>query len=374
MERYQVAVLGAPDSGKTVYLATLNHLLGEARLAPGLAVTVRPAEVASRFEAIFQQIANPADDGFPAPTSMDNITEWHFECSVFARGKSFPLMTLAYFDAAGEWVRSPIFKSPQSKKFFRPREGTHAVLAFIDGEQVARFVCGKVDERTFMRENVPNSLRRAINECSGPVHIVVSKWDLLTDELTLAEVKGALLGTQDSWLRDIISDRNAGGGRGPLAPGRVRLIPVTSLGEFVYVGPDGFIHKKPDMEPMPKNVLVPLAAVLPDLCIRAVEAAARASAADFRPWWRTGSQEDQSLGMSVVAIAITIAEGLTIASGKLMRLILKGRMPMSVLFAHFRKPRLGAVKTQSAAFRYMMKSLVRYLRQFEIDHPDSRLT
>lgn len=379
MEQYLVAVIGAPESGKTVYLATLSHLLGEARLAPGLAAVVRPAMVAARLESTYQRIADPAAD-FPPPTPLKDITQWDVECGVFARGRTFPLMTISYFDAAGEWVRKPLLDSAESELFHGLIDRIDAVLAFVDGDQLVRHLDGEVVEATFVKENVKPILQ-VINRCSGPVHIVITKWDLLQGRYSLEDVRASLLGGGHNGMSTMVAGRRSDSGRWLHSLGRVRLIPVTSLGSFAFIDAQGYVQKRHGMEPAPMNVLVPFAAVLPDLCTRAAEAEAaeRVAAAVRR---RESRQDSQNSGWELSAvgfriplngIAMALTSGLAATSSGMVRLVLKGRVPIGVALAMLVEPKLKRVKSRDAAFRYMMKCLIRYLRDFERDFPPSRL-
>jgi hypothetical protein len=378
--RYLVAVVGPVESGKTVYFATLGHLLGETRMAPGVSAVIRPAHTAARLDAIHQRIADPAA-AFPPPTPMQDITRWDVECGVSALGRSFPLMTVTYFDAAGEWFLRPLLDGPQSAEFHGLIEEPDAVLAFVDGEQLGRYLTGRDPEATFVAKNV-RPILKVINKCSGPVHIVVTKWDLLRGRHTLDDVRRALLEGADGGLRAMVTDRSAASGRWLHSPGRVRLIPVTSLGAFAAVDGQGLLRKRPGMAPDPVNVLVPFAAVLPDLCTRAAEAAADAARARAERRRRAQREAGLAAGLEFTAaglsipldgIAMAIAGGLTATSSGIARLVMSGRVPLGVALATLREPRLRKVRSAESAFRYLMQCLVRYLRDFERAHPASRL-
>lgn len=136
-----VAVVGPPESGKTVFLSTLSHLLDEDQLAAGLTTRIVPAKVAARLRKTFDQIADPSS-GFPAPTPLKEILQWDVECGVSARGQYFPLMLVSYFDAAGEWVRNPTLGTAETDLFFGKIDRPDAVLAFLDGDQLAAHLAG----------------------------------------------------------------------------------------------------------------------------------------------------------------------------------------------------------------------------------------
>jgi hypothetical protein len=379
-QQYLVAVVGAPESGKSVYLATLGHLLGEARVAPGVTTRIVPAKTEALLQKIYSDIADPAAN-FPAPTPLGGTLQWDVECGVSARGRNFPLMTISYFDAAGEWVRNPVLGGAESELFFGLIDRLDAVLAFVDGNQLAWYLEGHTSSAVFVKDNIDPILRVA-NRCTGPVHIVVTKWDLLQSRYSLGAVRAALLDDSKGHLRRLIDDRKSGAGRWLHSPGRIRLIPVTSLGEsFAFVNPEGVVQKRPGAEPDPMNVLVPFTAVLPDLCIRAAEAAEadqRAAAATRRLEFRHSPRDFGTLtaldfSIPLAGVAMVVLRGVAGTSRGIAGLVMKGRLPIGVALATLREPALKRVRTDGAAFRYMMKHLVRHLRDFERSFPDSRL-
>lgn len=379
-QQYLVAVVGAPESGKSVYLATLGHLLGEARVAPGVTTRIVPAQTEALLQKIYSDIADPAAN-FPAPTPLGGTLQWDVECGVSARGRNFPLMTISYFDAAGEWVRNPVLAGAESELFFGLIDRMDAVLAFVDGNQLAWYLEGHTSPDVFVKDNIAPILRVA-NRCTGPVHIVVTKWDLLQARYSLGAVRAALLDDSKGHLRRLIEDRKPGSGRWLHSPGRIRLIPVTSLGaSFAFVDPDGVVQKRPGKEPDPMNVLVPFTAVLPDLCVRAAEAAEaeqQAAAAARRRESRQNAHDFGTLtvlGLSIplAGMAMAVTSGLATTSRGIAGLAMMGRLPIGVALATLLPPHLKRVRTDGAAFRYMMKHLVRHLRDFERSFPDSRL-
>lgn len=229
----------------------------------------------------------------------------------------------------------------------------------------------------FVKQNI-SPILNVINRCPGPVHIVVTKWDLVESRYALGNVRAALLAHKG--LRQLVDRRKDGAGRWLHSTGRVRLIPVSSVGSsFVYIDAQGYLRKRPGTEPDPLNVLVPFAAVLPDLCIQAAEeadgATRAAAAARRRESWQRDIGSFSALGfeLPLAGIAMVVSIGLAATSRAMVRLVMKGRVPIGVALAVAVEPRLKRVRSESAAFRYLMKQLARRLHDFERRSPESRL-
>src|SRR5262245_46248093 len=97
-------MVGVPKSGKTVYLALLNHFFSTGgEIAPGLKLMVTPLTAEDRLAAKYRQIISP-DPHWPLGTKPTEIPRWTFECHVMARSETYQIMNITYLDYAGEWL------------------------------------------------------------------------------------------------------------------------------------------------------------------------------------------------------------------------------------------------------------------------------
>ncbi|MFR9798702.1 hypothetical protein ACL02U_22820 [Streptomyces sp. MS06] len=143
-----------------------------------------------------------------------------------------------------------------------------ALLGLLDGRKVLETMRGNGD---FLDQDMARVFG-LLQSCSGPIHFAITKWDLLAGHYSLKQVRDRLLEHPDF---DVLATgrrdwKTAGM---PVPPGRIRLIPISSVGSnFAFLGADGAMHKRANARPRPLNVDVGFAAVLPDLLARAVSA------------------------------------------------------------------------------------------------------
>jgi hypothetical protein len=341
-----------------VYLATLSHVLGQQWIAQGLTAVVKPAIVGSQLEAIYRQVADSRAD-FPKATLLSEINTWRFEFRVAAAGRAYPLLSVKYFDAAGEWMRNPLLSGREADQWHSLIDDMDAVLGFIDGDQLMRYLDGLLSESDFFTANI-GRLVPILNRCTGPVHIVVTKWDLLQGRYSLRDVKSTL----SRWLRALTDSRPVIGRGFMNHARRVRLIPVTSLGSFAYMDSRGLVQKRGGSAPTPANVLVPFVAVLPDLVLNAADVNADERQQRLLQRARENAEASRfqifNVSLPIGFFWAWLASWLAGAS----------RMPTGILDS---SPRLAGVNGSHDAYRYMQKCLFRELREFERSWPDSRL-
>ncbi len=377
MNQYTVVMLGLRGSGKSAYLATLNHLLSRCQIADGLVVKVQPAADHAELENLYQDFIDP-DSRWPPGTVT--AREWKFTCEVLARGNSFPLLEIVYIDYRGELLEGKE-AGDAAARLFNNIDRNAAMLALIDGEKILDVLEERLNGEQFYRENI-DKLISWINQCHGPVHLVISKWDLLAPKYDLGEVTDLLFKVGGGQLKTTASQRAASTRTG-FRRGFIRLIPVSALGGVAYRGPDGRMLKDPDALPAPVNVEVPMAAVLPDLILSVHEHLVRnLAAADPAPdrngsaepgtadWWANVFEhaQDSVTGrlMSVMILAALGAVGLVKVSGRLL-----GWVP--ALIARMPRP-LHQVRTSRSALLYASRALAQRLRDFELDYRGSRLS
>lgn len=372
---FKVVALGVRGSGKTVYFAILHHLLRNKQIADGLAIKVQPPVVRNRFEDLYQRIADPTRP-WPEATVRGSIDEWTFSFVVNARGKSFPIMNIEYVDYAGELLASVTADDAVREDLTQRIHSAHALLVIVDGQQLFGLLSGQLSEDRFYRDNIEPVIP-ALLECAGPIHLVISKWDLIDGRFTLNDCRKRLLSLQESWLRDQLRVRREGRNGHSAARGLMRLIPVSSVGAFVK--PEGsFMQRQAGMTPAPQNILVPFLAIAPDLAWSALnqwqsdrQASRRSSSAD--------AQASSTTAFSFMSLAVShhflaaVAGSAVGGTAATWKFFFKHRVPIGVFLTRFREPRLRSVRRARSAYQYAVKSIVHKLREYDDDFPDSRL-
>ncbi|HEY9873624.1 MAG TPA: hypothetical protein V6D12_09305 [Candidatus Obscuribacterales bacterium] len=95
-----------------------------------------------------------------------------------------------------------------------------------------------------------------MQDSDKPIHFVISKWDIVEQSYTLEQIRDRLLEIDE--IKNLVRIRNQKG-----SP--VRLIPVSAVGKgFAIAQADGSMKKTGEL-PMPFQVEVPLACILPDM-------------------------------------------------------------------------------------------------------------
>ncbi|MEU5878655.1 hypothetical protein [Spirillospora sp. NPDC047279] len=262
---FRIVALGLPNAGKSVYLSTLHHELINS-LAPGVVLTV-PLDERKRLTRIYDAAADPRTNSWPAATRANaKMHESKFTCSVASRrGGAIRLLDFSYVDYAGEWLTEPSEGSSLDQDLQDQIEKANVLLGIIDGRRLLEYLAGDISPHVYFYTRI-RPVAEHMRAFAGPIHFVISKWDLLRHTYTLAEVRSRLFESQDApWLREMVQTRTARQGLLGRTVGTVRLIPVSSMGDFAYLDGDGNIKKNVDRAPEPCNVPVPLVAVIPDL-------------------------------------------------------------------------------------------------------------
>src|SRR6266566_3283275 len=104
----KVVVLGFPNAGKTVFLASMYHQLATPGQA-GCVLDMKP-EQRNKLIEIYDQIADTEKD-FPPSTAPGETTEWSFTGRVRSLKRFYPVFKFSYLDYAGERGRD-LFKPP----------------------------------------------------------------------------------------------------------------------------------------------------------------------------------------------------------------------------------------------------------------------
>jgi hypothetical protein len=391
---FNIVTLGPPKSGKTVYIATLHDVIGGGAFARGISFTTDPAE-RSRLQRIYDQVANPHKN-WPDQTSAGvEMRETIFRCMVEWTGAGsryrkrirrfvFPAFDISYVDYAGEWIPEAERQDPQLiNPFYQKVREAHVILGVIDGMRLLQYLSGDDSGQSFFHDEI-RPIVEIMRGYPVPVHFVVTKWDLLSG-YTVDEIRDQLLASTGTGFRELVDARTAEGRLGN-AVGQVRIIPVSSVGDFAMLGPDWKMEKVIDRTPTHLNVEIPMVAAVVDICdmayvvLREEEKArlkeSRAKKPSGTKTVNPGTNVTVSpFGLTVnlgAVIAITVSSGLQVGRQLGRPAALIGRS-MRRQYRRIRTHGLQAVKSDEAALFYVARTFRERLTKFEneaVGHPD----
>ncbi|KAK1183132.1 hypothetical protein B7755_036375 [Streptomyces sp. NBS 14/10] len=412
MEKFNVVALGPSGSGKTVYLAALQERLRTQD--PELGFHVRlPRDQERKLTEVYSEVASSGD--WPAPTDRTETPEWTFTCRMWTRFGVFETMQIEYIDYAGEHLTHPVGEGSQVQDWFEERlETADALLGLLDGVKIRGLLFGNRGAEDFLRDDLA-PMFSLMQGFPGPIHFVVTKWDLVEQNFTLADVRQRLM--REPTFSQLVASRAPGKTRRfPVPPGRIRLIPVSAVGRgFAVLDSEGKVRKLDRTNPKPMNVEIPLVSVLPDLCVRAYEAlriseARRAAGQDPQQDQEAGQGQDLgqdpgdqseagapgspgrvrkllAAGLSPQLQAQLMKSGITVSPAVLAGFLdaalgalgqLASRSPREVrrakrLQRSWRGRRVKSVKDEKSAVHHTVHRLVGQLGEFERAEPDSIL-
>jgi hypothetical protein len=251
---YEVLMLGARGSGKTVFLASLYKQLAT-QAEHGFFLDVDSLANQKRLNRIYAQLAKEGE--WPPATKPSEVSEWTFTCRVQTQGLSiYPACRFTYLDYSGGRLTDVLEEmgSPLSN-FELKLEQADALLCLLDGHKIATLMGGASADQTFELVDIPNMLH-IMQNTERAIHFVISKWDLLDGRFTLRQIRERLYKIPE--FSNIVTSRVKAG-----IP--IRLIPISSVGmNFATPQPDGSMKKIAGAVPRPFHVEAPLACILPD--------------------------------------------------------------------------------------------------------------
>jgi len=248
----KVMMLGTRGSGKTTLLASMFHHLQYGGGPYGYRLRARLQESA-RLSAWFNQILDPSSD-WPAGTATADLANFEFELVGAADGSEHPVFRIDYADYAGGLLTEPQMPgSTLQNELVAQISTADALFGLVDGQRIHQFFNGEPAGGVYLSGTLA-PLIGVLRNADCPVHLVLTKWDLLrdlagTDNDRLSLV-GRLLMAQPSF-RSLVRWRADKGQE-------TRLIPVSALGPaFAVRDEDGFMVKLEDglIEPINLNVL-----------------------------------------------------------------------------------------------------------------------
>jgi hypothetical protein len=260
---FRVIALGISGTGKTVFLASMFRNLSFQ--APGRSFFLE-TELEQRV-ALSKIYSAVADTSQPWPTStrVGQTREFLFDCVAFDEDHNkHQILQISYLDYAGELLEEEQQAGVTALSDLKTRvQSAHALLGMIDGYRLRQLILNESAGRSYLEYSLEPMLG-ILQSATCPVHLVITKWDLLRDFGEIAEtddndrlalVAQALMAYPH--FSSLVSH----------SPNRVvRLIPVSAVGStFVEIDKSGQVVKRPDGRVRATNVDVPLCAVLPDL-------------------------------------------------------------------------------------------------------------
>ena len=252
MNNYKILTLGASGAGKTVFLASMFKELSIQK-DDKFKFEVEDYKQQKLLNSIYTQVIT--GETWPPGTRYSDVSEWTFTCRVQTENlDKYTACQFTYFDYAGGRL-TDVDEDPEFKAMVKQAD---AILGLLDGQKIHAWISGgnksKVD--SFLNEDLPNILKW-MQDCTVPIHFVISKWDLLyRDKISLDEVRDRLFTIPE--FEQLVRSRND-------IDSPIRLIPVSSVGfKFAKPEPDGSMKKIPGANPEPFQTETPVACVLPD--------------------------------------------------------------------------------------------------------------
>lgn len=261
-ETYDIVMIGRSNAGKTVYLASLFYQLFEPVNELGFYLL---APIAQRKELINRITALRHNREWPDSTLISDFTTWDFHLMVEQGETVYNPISFRYFDYAGELISSG--KSGETtlqQQFYDRAKRSHAVAYMIDGQVIFNHLEYADKEAGGNEENPEATLSEVlfhlvsdITDIRVPVHLVITKWDILEAKgYSLEQVRDTLLQVRE--FSNFIKHQNK-------SKKPIRLIPLSSTGkEFASLQPDGHMQINAHSELQPLQVEVPLACVIFD--------------------------------------------------------------------------------------------------------------
>ncbi len=260
---FKVVALGLAGSGKTVLLASLFNQLNYLRDGRSYFLRASP-EQRLALSAVYRTLSDTGQ-GWPHATRVSECTEYLFDCvAVDSDRGQHHVLSLSYLDYAGDLLENAQQAGPAAFQQLNEHIGSaQTLLGMIDGEFLVRLLRNEATGHNYFEFEMRTMLG-LLQEARCPIHLVISKWDLVhdfgepegaDDQLRLAAAIAAL-----RRFPHFESLLKYGAGR------LIRIIPVSAVGPvFARYDPVGAVVKRPDGKVHPRNVEVPLCAVVPDL-------------------------------------------------------------------------------------------------------------
>lgn len=261
MQRYKVLMLGTPEAGKTVLMASMYQRLAVQSSDIGFSLSCNTEVQRATLNRIYREIINTSSE-WPQKTRSSMVSEWHFTCNIQAKDlNNYPTLQFTYLDYAGEVLTDPKEGESSVSTIHEEIERADVLLAMLDGYEILKLMLNKENDDFIYLKLTP--ILQIVAQCHQPVHFVITKWDLLDGKFSLAQIRSRLL--EIEVFHQTVLNRSE--------KYSTRLIPISSVGigfaELQTQANDGIIMRKiPGAKPSPFQVEIPFACVLPDVLER----------------------------------------------------------------------------------------------------------
>lgn len=246
MENHKVLILGPRGSGKTVFLCSMYYQLSMATSTNFYVETTNAFNgrlLKNNYIGLLSK--------WPDANLTHEIDEWEFRCFVKTPKKSFPTFSVTYYDYSGGRI-TDLFDD--ENEFYNIVEDADIILGLIDGDKL--FNNSEGDMKLMLELDMVITELNNRHIAGKPVHLVISKWDMLhSKNITISQVREKLL--TYPMFAQFVENIKANGDF-------IRLIPVSSVGFEFAEKENGEMKRKPNAKLQPYNVDVPLALALLD--------------------------------------------------------------------------------------------------------------
>jgi hypothetical protein len=364
--QHRVTALGLVGAGKTVYLTVLTQAIfkGEA-LARDIGWSLEPASSELRWNRLYGQLKS-LKTPWPRSTRTDELNPLTIALTATRGHAEYRALEISYTDFSGEHAQPG--EGIDTTFYDQVITNSDALLIFIDGEQLLALLAGQQTAREFYRQAV-EKLMRPMELTSGPVHVVITKWDRMAGrDDALAEARDALRNLNHRRWQAFLATREHRVRNGPLKSGIVRLIPVSSVGREFARAKNANFGSGPDTVPRPFNVEMPLVAALRDLAYvdlqkrypgrgrpeREVPAGSIGGDADYSPWPLA-----LNLHLHLLYLARLVAYFVLRAALRLRLYSRRLTSTVRIILARQREPSARRVRDEASALEFITAVLER---------------
>jgi hypothetical protein len=357
----KVVVLGFPNAGKTVFLASMYRRLATPGQA-GCVLDMKP-EQRKKLIGVYDQIADTEKD-FPPSTAPGETTEWSFTGRVQSLKRFYPVFKFSYLDYAGERGRD-LFKLPYTSfgaDFEKTLRKADILLGVLDGQEVLRFMRGQEGEQ-FHRDLQNMLIIMTNSEKPKPIHFILTKWDLLEGTYSLSQVLEGL--ERIDPFRNFVTYQTQSS--------TLRLIPVSALGKGFAREENGVMKKSSAAQIHPFQVEMPLVCSLLDYSeaeVRKLKTATERLGASSKstPWYTP-------LLAVLLASTVTIQVGIiTVNFGSFKDLLHQHSLDKREPPGEEKRTPEARIRNRREARRYMYRQFFSLLDLLEKCFPESNLS
>jgi hypothetical protein len=217
--QFNVFAMGTRGAGKTAFLAALYHQLSVQDIDGNNFFVELQSNASKRFLVrTYGQLTDPEADW---PPGSAVVSEYEFRCCYFMAGETLPLFRFRYLDFPGGFLTDDM-DGADSFNVEAATQEAHSILVLIDGQKILQSIEGLPIKGPSLNGDLSILIPLLVRCAHRPVHFVVTKWDILKDCCSLAQVRDELLKNTefDNFVRLRTSQRL------PL-----HLVPVSAVGD-----------------------------------------------------------------------------------------------------------------------------------------------